>query len=103
VFVQRVLCETTVGRERELRSNEPHADHHRIGVISSGVPIGMFDHLSGVDFISLDYNIVCEDIVEMFHKRNRKVYAWTMNAPEMQHYMIDKCSVDGIIYDIFDS
>ena len=93
------FCVRQLLEERGLRSkNEPH----KIGIISSGVPIGMFDHLSGVDFISLDYNIVCEDIVEMFHNRNKKVYAWTVNAPDMQHYMIDICKVDGIIYDLFD-
>ena len=96
------FCVRQLLEERELRSNDQHAVPHIIGVISSGVPIGMFDHLSGVDFISLDYNIVCEDIMEMFHNRKKKVYAWTVNAPDMQHYMIDICKVDGIIYDLFD-
>jgi glycerophosphoryl diester phosphodiesterase len=74
----------------------------QIGVISSGIPLDMFDHLCNIDFISLDYNIICEDIVEMFHKKNIKVFAWTVNSIEMQKYVLDICHVDNIIYDIFD-
>ena len=74
----------------------------QIGVISSGIPLDMFDHLCNIDFISLDYNIICEDIVEMFHKKNIKVFAWTVNSLEMQKYVLDICHVDSIIYDIFD-
>jgi glycerophosphoryl diester phosphodiesterase len=73
----------------------------QIGVISSGIPLDMFDHLFNIDFISLDYNIICEDIVEMFHKKNIKVFAWTVNSLEMQKYVLDICHVDNIIYDIF--
>ena len=73
----------------------------QIGVISSGIPLDMFDHLCNIDFISLDYNIICEDIVEMFHKKNIKVFAWTVNSLEMQKYVLDICHVDSIIYDIF--
>jgi glycerophosphoryl diester phosphodiesterase len=73
----------------------------QIGVISSGIPLDMFDHLCNIDFISLDYNIICEDIVEMFHKKNIKVFAWTVNSIEMQKYVLDICHVDNIIYDIF--
>jgi glycerophosphoryl diester phosphodiesterase len=74
---------------------------YQIGVISSGIPLDMFDHLCNIDFISLDYNIICEDIVEMFHKKNIKVFAWTVNSIEMQKYVLDICHVDNIIYDIF--
>ena len=73
----------------------------QIGVISSGIPLDMFAHLCNIDFISLDYNIICEDIVEMFHKKNIKVFAWTVNSLEMQKYVLDICHVDNIIYDIF--
>ena len=75
---------------------------YKIGVISSGVPISMFDQLINVDFISLDYNIICEEIVELFHKKGKKVFAWTVNALDMQDYVVNICDVDGIIYDIFD-
>ena len=74
---------------------------YKIGVISSGISLDMFDHLCNIDFISLDYNIICEDIVEMFHKKNIKVFAWTVNSLEMQKYVLDICHVDNIIYDIF--
>ena len=75
---------------------------YQVGVISSGIPLDMFDHLCNIDFISLDYNIICEDIVERFHKKNIKVFAWTVNSLEMQKYVLDICHVDSIIYDIFD-
>lgn len=75
---------------------------YKIGVISSGIPFYMFDHLYNIDFISLDYNIICEDIVEMFHKKNINVFVWTVNSLEMQKYVLDVCRVDNIIYDIFD-
>lgn len=73
-----------------------------IGVISSGIPVNLFQHLTGIDFVSLDYNIVCEEIVEIFHKNNLNVFTWTVNALDMQYYVINVCNVDGIIYDIFD-
>jgi len=97
------LCsfnEFCVNRLLDLRNE--NEDIYKIGVISSGVPMGMFDHLINVDFISLDYNIICEEIVELFHKKHKKVFAWTVNALDMQEYVIDICNVDGIIYDIFD-
>nr|QOI90345.1 hypothetical protein HWQ62_00208 [Pyramimonas orientalis virus] len=74
----------------------------KIGVITSGIPLNMFDNLKNIDFVSLEYNIICEDIVELFHQREKSIYAWTVNALEMQEYVVGKCKVDGIIFDIFD-
>lgn len=85
--------------KRLLKNNDKGI--YKIGVISSGVPIDMFDHLIELDFISLDYNIICEEIVELFHKRGKSVYAWTVNALDMRDYVVNMCGVDGIIYDIF--
>lgn len=86
--------------KRLLENNDK--ERYKIGVISSGVPISMFDHLINVDFISLDYNIICEEIVELFHNKGKDVFAWTVNALAMQDYVVNICDVDGIIYDIFD-
>jgi glycerophosphoryl diester phosphodiesterase len=96
------LCsfnEFCVKRLLDLRED---GKKYKIGVISSGVPICMFDHLINIDFISLDYNIICEEIVELFHHKGKRVFAWTVNALEMQDYVVNICGVDGIIYDIFD-
>lgn len=96
------LCsfnEFCVKRLLDLREESKRI--YKIGVISSGVPISMFDHLINVDFISLDYNIICEEIVELFHKKGKIVFAWTVNALYMQDYVVNTCNVDGIIYDIF--
>lgn len=73
---------------------------HKIGIISSGIPISMFEHLDGVDFVSLDYNSVCEEIVDLLHKNEKQVFTWTVNSLEMQKYVTDFCRVDGIIYDL---
>jgi glycerophosphoryl diester phosphodiesterase len=69
-----------------------------IGVISSGIPLGMFDHLD-LDFVSLDYNIVCEDIMERFHDRRLLVFVWVVNDPSMQR-MMREYNVNGLIYDV---
>ena len=77
-------------------------DTHKIGVISSGVPLELFNSIDGIDFVSLDYNIIRQDIVEIFHQKNLMVYTWTVNDKEMQMYAKNICNVDGIIYDVFD-
>jgi glycerophosphoryl diester phosphodiesterase len=79
-----------------------NSNNFSIGVISSGIPINLFQHLIGLDFISLDCNIISEDIVKIFHKNNMLVFTWTVNSLDMQYYVINVCNVDGIIYDIFD-
>jgi glycerophosphoryl diester phosphodiesterase len=73
---------------------------YKVGVISSGIPISMFSHLDGLNFISLDYNIICEDIVKEFHSRNYQVYTWVVNDNKMMTYM-KKCDIDGIISDYY--
>ena len=68
-----------------------------IGVIASGIPLGMFEHLN-IDFVSLDYNIVCEDVVERLHNRKIILFAWVVNDASMRR-MMTMYNVDGIIYD----
>jgi glycerophosphoryl diester phosphodiesterase len=85
-----------------LRLRESDLFLFNVGIITSGIPLEMFDNLKDIDFVSMDYNIICEDIVELFHKRDKRVYAWTVNDLEMQEYVLTKCLVDGIIFDIFD-
>lgn len=95
------LCSLNEFCVRRLLENNVK-ELYNIGVISSGVPISMFDHLNQINFISLDYNTICEEVVELFHKKGKKVFAWTVNELDIQDYVVNKCGVDGIIYDIFD-
>ena len=69
-----------------------------MGVISSGIPLGLFEHLSGVDFVSIDYNALCEDIVDRLKEKKLPVYAWTVNADCMARLM-KRYEVDGMIAD----
>lgn len=69
-----------------------------IGVIASGIPLGMFEHLN-IDFVSLDYNIVCEDVVERLHDRKILLFVWVVNDASMRR-MMTMYGVDGMIYDL---
>jgi glycerophosphoryl diester phosphodiesterase len=69
-----------------------------IGVISSGVSIGMFNDLS-IDFVSFNYDIIHEEIVDRLRKQNIKVYAWVCNDEMIKKDMEYKYKIDGIIYD----
>lgn len=71
----------------------------QIGVISAGIPLGMFGHLDDIDFVSLDYNCVCEDVVERLHAdRGLRVFVWVVNDESMKRLM-SGYRVDGIIQD----
>lgn len=67
-----------------------------LGVMSSGIPIGLFDHLPEIDFVALDHNIVDEDVVEKIRYTQKKVYI-RCNEKERNFVMIHKYRVDGII------
>lgn len=69
----------------------------QVGVISSGIPLGMFAHLN-VDFVSLDYSIVCEDLVHRLKENSVLIYAWVVNDDSMQR-MMSLYGVDGIVLD----
>lgn len=70
----------------------------QIGVISAGIPLGMFGHLNDIDFVSLDYNCVCEDVVERLHADRLRVFVWVVNDESMKRLM-SGYRVDGIIQD----
>lgn len=81
---------------------EPHV--YEVGVISSGVSLGMFETLYDIDFVSLNYDVVHEEILEKLRSPRRKplrIYAWTCNDPEVRWEMGDRYKLDGIIYDIY--
>ena len=69
-----------------------------VGVISSGVSIGIFNDLS-IDFVSFNYDIIHEEIINRLRKQNIKVYAWVCNDVMVQKDMEYKYMIDGIIYD----
>lgn len=84
-----------------LNEKETLLQNWQIGVISAGIPLGVFNHLEGIDFVSLDYNCVCEDIVERLHTDRVQVFVWVVNDTSMQDLMIQEYRVDGIIKDFF--
>lgn len=69
-----------------------------VGIISSGVCIGIFNDLS-IDFVSFNYDIVHEEILDRLRRQNIKVYAWVCNDVMVQKDMESKYMIDGIIYD----
>ena len=70
---------------------------YKVGVISSGLPLGMFKHLS-IDFISLEYSFLFDDIREYLDK-NIEIYSFTVNSKQAQDLCHD-LDIDGIILDI---
>lgn len=94
--VQELIEQRIVSRSYLI----PHT--YRIGVIASGIPMGMFGHMPDIDFISLNYDIVHEEIIEKCRdSRNGKkaIYAWTCNDENVKHDMIYRYKLEGIIYD----
>jgi glycerophosphoryl diester phosphodiesterase len=74
---------------------------YSIGVISSGIPIGLFGHLFMIDFISLSYDIIHEEVLDVLRKKHKNVqiFAWTVNDENFKHDMEFIYKLDGIIYD----
>lgn len=70
-----------------------------IGVITSGIPLGLFGHLAGIQFVSIEYSTLCEEIMEQFKNTNLEVYTWVVNDITMKQLMC-KYKVDGLIYDV---
>ena len=71
--------------------------HFDIGVITVGIPLGLFSHLA-IDFVSADYNTIDEHFVSILHNRNVQVYAFTVNSKSMNRLM-RSCNVDGMFVD----
>lgn len=73
-----------------------------VGVIASGIPMGMFGHMPNIDFVSLNYDIVHEEILKKCNDGRlgrRKVYAWVCNDSTVKNEMECRYGLDGIIYD----
>ena len=62
----------------------------------------MFGHMPSLDFVSLNYDIVHEEILEKCRdSRNGKkaIYAWVCNDTVVKHDMLNRYKLEGIIYD----
>lgn len=88
--------------DRLLDLRKAYNAKYSVGIISSGIPLNLFDSLQGIDFVSIEYSVICESIVDIFRKKNILVFTWTVNTPDMKHYALHTCRVDGIIFDIYD-
>lgn len=71
----------------------------KVGVITTGIPIGMYNHLEGIHFVSYEYGILCEEIMDNMRQNNLDVYSWVVNDKSMQKLM-KQYQVDGLIYDV---
>jgi glycerophosphoryl diester phosphodiesterase len=71
----------------------------RVGVITTGIPIGMYNHLEDIHFVSIEYGILCEEIMDEMKKNKLDVYSWVVNDASMKKLM-KQYNVDGIIYDV---
>ena len=91
-------CVSQMLSERMDRSDIQLWNRVRVGAISSGVPLGLFDHLKNIDFVSIDYGALCEDIVDRFKEKGLVVFAWTVNSRSMANLM-KKYRVHGIVVD----
>ena len=70
-----------------------------IGVKSSGVPLGGFEHLSEIDFVCLKYEFIDNDIVEKIKFNNKKIYTWISSLDLVCKYSLQNVyKLDGIIF-----
>ena len=79
--------------------DDSNMSNFKIGVITTGIPLGLYHHLEDIDFISIEYGILCEEIIDEMKKTGIDIYSWIVNDLSMKMLMC-KYRVDGIIYDI---
>lgn len=71
-----------------------------IGVISYGLPLGIFQHLPDIDFIIFQYYILDEEILEKIKTDKKGIYIWIRNDQETINSIKKNLYIDGIIYAI---
>lgn len=76
---------------------------YQVGVISTGVSVGLFGHLPYLNFMSFHYDIIHEEVIKLIREKypTLQIYTWVCNDPTIQRYMTDLYKVDGIIVDVF--
>ena len=73
---------------------------YKVGVITSGLSIGIFGHMHLLDFISFNYDTIHEEILDKIRKNNKIIYALVCNDEVIKSDMINRYKIDGIIYDV---
>lgn len=73
---------------------------YTVGIITSGLSIGIFGHMHLLDFISFNYDIIHEEILEKIKKNKKTIYAWVCNDDTVKEDMEKRYKIDGIIYDV---
>ena len=73
---------------------------YKVGIITSGLSIGIFGHMHLLDFISFNYDIIHEEILEKIKKDKKTIYAWVCNDDTVKEDMEKRYKIDGIIYDV---
>ena len=73
---------------------------YKVGVITSGLSIGIYGHMNLLDFISFNYDTIHEEILDKIRKHNKIIYAWVCNDESIKSDMINRYKIDGIIYDV---
>ena len=72
----------------------------RIRAIDETIPIvslgNYFVEYEGVDYYSINYTAISSDMVNYIHNQGKKVFAWTVNDPDIVRNLINM-NVDNII------
>lgn len=74
----------------------------KVGVISAGVSIGLWAHLPGIDFVSVEHSHVNQEITSSLHKRGILVFAWVVNDVYAK-WRLYQNNVDGVIVDLYNN
>ena len=93
------LCSLNEYCVAELIDLRMMMDHFGIGVISYGVPMGLFSHLPEIDFVMLHHDTVHEEVVDALKYNQIKIYAWACDTHEIRSRMMKIHNIDGFIYD----
>jgi len=95
------LCsfnEFCINKIHNIIVNENINANVKIGLITSGISTDFYQHIN-CDFISMNYDVIADDIVRELHMRNKKVFAWVVNDESIKKKLISY-NIDGIIYDM---
>ena len=82
----------------KLSRNLTPRNKYRVGVISSGLSVGLFERLEGLDFVSFNYDTIHEEILDKLCGKYT-IYAWVCNDDSVKYEMEHRYKLDGIIYD----
>ena len=69
----------------------------KIGVISAGLPLGVFKHLD-IDFVVMEYSFLTQDVVDNIRELKLEIYAYTVNS-EYGVRNMENLGIDGCIKD----